>query len=493
MKKIKYPQGRKLKLKISSFEGGLAEKDENVLPFKFAHEMYNYNISGGNLKKSIGFADFLSHFCEKSYFDRFSEMFESLGKILGVWHFKKYNSKASAREDKLIFINDKLQTFYIDFNQNNKSFNRVYSLAFSSLPVAVNYRLNGEDVIIFSSPTDNMVVWDGENTAYSVLDAPKITSMALHYERLFATVNGEKNAVWFSDDLDPTNWSVSLDEAGFIQMIDERGSLEKVVSFNDYLYIFREQGISRVTAYASQENFSVSHLFVSSSLIYKNTVCICGNRILFLAADGLYKFDGYDTVKILPALESRFSHGGGSAACACYYNGKYYLSCRFKFETEEEMDKDTAGNNCLLEIDIDKMTFNIIRGVSISFLSGIVSDNFKGVLAVIDSDKTQTLTLLDDSGSFFDEPLVKRWRSPFSDLGYPSSSKVVRQIALTTNYPLEVDIVSDKSRERVKLNGSESPQVFEVFVPGEKFRFDFLSKEADANVSNVEILIKVES
>ena len=109
-----------------------------------------------------------------------------------------------------------------------------------------------------------MVVWDGVSDPYEVLDAPKISSMALHYERLFATVDGEKNSVWFSDDLDPTNWSMSLDEAGFIELIDERGALLKVVSFLDYIYIFREYGISRLTAYGDQTSFSVSNLFVSS-------------------------------------------------------------------------------------------------------------------------------------------------------------------------------------------------------------------------------------
>lgn len=488
MKRVRYPSGRQMKLRVSSFDAGLGGKDENVLPIKYAYETYNFFVTGGNLKESAGFSDFLSNFCENDFIVRFKEKFEALGKILGVWHFRKYNHKTNKNDDKLIFINEKLQSYYININKTNTAFNRVYSLAFTSLPVAVNYRLDGEDVIIFSSPTDNMVVWDGENTAYTVLDAPKISSMALHYERLFATVNGEKNSVWFSDDLDPTNWSVSLDEAGFIQMIDERGEALKVVSFNDYLYVFRKQGISRITAYASQENFQVSHLFVSSSLIYENTVCVCGNRILFLAADGLYRFDGYDTVKILSFLDDRFSASGNEKACACFYNGKYYLSCKFDFEDENS----PLSNNCLLEIDVDKLSLSIIRAGNITFLSSIVSDNFKGVLACMPQSEN-TLAMLDNTGTLFGKPLDKFWRSPFTDLGLPSQRKVIRKLSLTTKDDIKLNIVSDKDCVTVTFVGSISPQTKDVFITGKNFKFEILSSTAKAEVSNMEILIKVES
>ena len=66
------------------------------------------------------------------------------------------------------------------------------------------------------------------------------TSMDIHYERLFVTTTNEKSKVLFSDDLDPTLWSIDLSEAGFIEMVDERGALNRVISFNDYLYIFRD-------------------------------------------------------------------------------------------------------------------------------------------------------------------------------------------------------------------------------------------------------------
>lgn len=57
--------------------------------------------------------------------------------------------------------------------------------------------------------------------------------MTMHYERLFATTSTDKYTLYFSDDLDPTNWNENITEGGFIQMLDERGELLKVISFWD--------------------------------------------------------------------------------------------------------------------------------------------------------------------------------------------------------------------------------------------------------------------
>ena len=88
--------------------------------------------------------------------------------------------------------------------------------------------------------------------------------MCLHYERLFAVVGGERNRLAFSANLEPTDWTEDLSSGGFIEMQDERGGLNRVISYNDYIYVFRDFGVARVSAYGDQTDFSVSQLFISS-------------------------------------------------------------------------------------------------------------------------------------------------------------------------------------------------------------------------------------
>ena len=103
--------------------------------------------------------------------------------------------------------------------------------------------------------------------------------------------------VRFSANFDLTEWDESPEEGGFIELVDERGECNKVLSFNDYVYIIREHGISRLSAYGEQEEFSVTHLFLSTDKIYHNTAVLCGDRILMLCSDGVYSFNGYSASK----------------------------------------------------------------------------------------------------------------------------------------------------------------------------------------------------
>ena len=91
-----------------------------------------------------------------------------------------------------------------------------------------------------SSLADGVYLVDPAATNIKVNNAPKITSMCVHYERIFATVQDNQNALWFCKEFDPTKWEIDGTGAGFIEMVDERGYLTKVISFLDYVYIFRE-------------------------------------------------------------------------------------------------------------------------------------------------------------------------------------------------------------------------------------------------------------
>jgi hypothetical protein len=47
-------------------------------------------------------------------------------------------------------------------------------------------------------------------------------------------------------------------------------------------------------------------------------------------------------------------------------------------------------------------------------------------------------------------------------------------------------------QEKIDFEGDFAPQTKQVMVAGEKFRFDFCTNNQDVNVSNVEVIIKVD-
>lgn len=473
-----FPNSSKISLSVDSFENGLNfVYDNDLTSLRYAKKLKNFSFIDGCLKNGLGVSS-LDDILKNS--ENLTNDFSTVGNIIKTFHFYKYNKEKASREDKLIFINQDYDVYYIDFYDEIITLKSLRLVSFTSIPNAIHYRLNGEDVLIFSSETDNMIVWDGYNAPYEVLDAPKISSMALHYERLFTTVDGEKNAVWFSDDLDPTNWSVSLEEAGFIELIDERGALEKVISFCDYVYIFREYGISRLTAFGNQTQFSISNLFVSSGKIWTNSVCVCGDKILFLASDGLYKFDGVNTTKILSNINNGFSQNNENCS-ACFYNGKYYLLANFKFEQAEP-------DQVILEIDVstNKLT-NIIADIQAKSLTTINSENFSGVIVTCYSKGTDNFMpgIISTTTRIFEYPLLKHWSSPSTNLSNLSTIKILNNIEIDTLGPVMLSVNHDNKTTNFFIDGSNNIQSIKTFIPLKKFSFSLTSNSTTCEIKNL--------
>jgi len=476
---------------ISNFLNGitLGEFDSGMIPPSSAVSSYNFDFSGGSLKTGIGFTEALLELFRADVRDEISNLLLSIGSIIKTFIYRNYNENSETREDKLLLLSSDLSLFIVNLKGENDKLSRVRDVVFTSVPNAISYRLNGNDVLIFTSPTDNMVVYDGVNQPYEVLDAPKITSMDLHFERLFVTTNNEKARVIFSDDLDPTMWSIDLSEAGFIEMVDERGALNRVVSFNDYLYIFRDYGISRLTAFGDQEGFSVSHLFVSSAKIFPESVAVCGDRIIFLATNGLYSFDGFTTTKILSSISDLISRENKSSVGA-FFEGNYYLSCNLKFEVDSDFIEDGYINNALIVYDIKTKNYKITRGVDvISITPANVGGYEKLYLCARNlASSPYKVVSVDNSGAFLGYNLKKVWKTDFYTFNKNQKSKCIRSVSMYSKSGGTLTILSDTGEEKtIKL--LDGFNKYNFFVFGGKFSFIFKSDLNDVQILRPELTL----
>ena len=463
---IAYASPSKSRLVIPDFSSGVDFfSDESVTTVTRAKDCYNFSFADGALKEGFGL----------TAYDRFSDIL-----LASVWLYKRFDAESGAADDRLIAA-AKDGKLYVCSASGEDQAVRLGDITLTSVPSFVNYRLYGTDVVLICSATDGMFVYDGVNLPYHVDNAPNITSMVLHYERLFVTVDGEKNAVWFSDDLDPTNWDASLAGGGFIQMVDERGALNKVISYLNYVYVFRDYGISRITAYGAQTDFSVSNLFVSSGRIFPGSVALCGDAVVFLADDGLYMFDGVSTKKMLKGLDAIIESGENS--CAFYADGKYYLAFR------RVTDADTVGceageyvNNALLVLDLNGGDYSLSRGVDIACFCRPDSGR---TIAVTGDGKAGRV---EKCGALFGVPLLKKWRVPKTDLG-DVRKKFVREICLASEGDVRIVLRSDTREKSVEFGGGAEVQKKRVTFPGRRIGFDIISEEASACVSRPSLII----
>ena len=319
--------------------------------------------------------------------------------------------------------------------------------------------------------------------------------MCMHYERMFAIMEGERNRLIFSANLDPTNWNEELDEGGFIEMQDDRGKLNKVVSFNDYIYVFRDFGIARVSAYGDQASFSVSQLFASSSLIYGNSVCVCGQKIYLLTRDGIHSFDGYTMTKLNLGIEKLFDGIQNDNCSTLFYNGKYYLACRLNFDDEEKVGCEAYEggyiNNALIEIDIKTNETTVYRGMDICSMLSLDDGNFCKFVACFNGEYKQKLGQLTNDGKMFGVPLKKVWKSPKSNMGYPGKLKTVKEIYIKSKSKANITISTEETQKTYTCQSSPKTERIKTNITGEQIEVKFESEDENSEISCPQITIGV--
>lgn len=451
--RIRFSSPAKKTVRINAFSGGVDYRsDESVGSAARAKECYNFDFSDGTLKAGYGL--------------ELRGLFSV--PVTAAWEFTRYDHDAGAAVTSLLFVSTSGELYE---RSAAGVTTRKGSMTFTSAPHFIGYRLYGEDVAIISSEKDGTYVYNGKSEPYSVPTAPSITSMTIHAERLFVTVGGEKNAVWFSDDLDPTNWDASLTGAGFIEMQDERGAINRVIGFLGYVYAFRERGISRIAAYGAQTDFSVSNLYVSGGRIYPDTVTPCGDAVLFLGEEGLCGFDGVSTTRLLPALGGLL---GGEKAVGAYKGGKYYLAFSYDGQSEQ--------NDSLLVYDPTDGRYSISKGFAISGFCVTETE----VLGITAGGSAGAIVRC---GSALGTALPKRWRIPRNDWG-SGDRKTIREISLYTKYAARVCIRGDGGRNlTVNFAGKDDVQRKRVNFSAKRIGFDIESVAENAEISRPTVVM----
>lgn len=486
------------KLSLSTFKHGInTETDESSLPYNYAKVSYNYNFNRGELKTGTGFKILtLPQTNTANATMRELQILDEYTNLNKLWLFPYYDTTFNYRDHMLVLSFDNLVE-YVKIIGINPVFSNIDlngTLQFTSEPSAVYYNINGTDVMLVSSPTDGMFKFQPATSSELLASAPKIISICRHYERVFAIEEGKRNKLVFSANLDPTNWDMNLDNAGYIEIIDDRGCLQKVVSFNDYVYIFKEYGISRLSAYGDQSEFSLSSMFVTSGKIYGNSVCVCGDRIMFLARDGIYSFDGYSATKLSLNIESMFEDNNDKC-CSAYHNGKYYLGCRLKYDDSEVVGCEAYDggyiNNSLIELDLKTGDISLTRGVDLKDMCSIEYETVNKLAVLFNNEHKQKLGEMDASGAIFGVPLKKIWTSPYTNLGYPNKIKKITKFTLVAKENCKVIIKTDLETKTFEVKGKNSTSVIYPNLKGEMFQFSLETDGSFASIACPEITIDI--
>lgn len=451
MKKVPVSSAR---VKVG-FKGIVTTTAEEVLGWEFSPETYNFRFEDGMLKGNIGVENAKGHYASVpgAGFD-----YPALPSGVTVKDVFVYTRRHDGEyDDKLILqcTDGSLYHTGIFSSAPWTKINTDYLLLGDA--TAVNYNYDGNDVLLLSSASCQLAVLN-DTTLKAVPDAPRLSSLAVHYERVYGTQNEYENKVWFSDDFNPENWTVASNAAGYVSFADECGDALAVVSFLNYLYIFREHGIFRLTAYGDQQEFSLKKLFTGTGRIYKNTIALCGDRIMFLTDDGVMTFDGYDVrpaIKELPELASAYRCMGA------YHDGCYFLLCTTAVRPELSVDDTPGCNNTVLRYSIKDGATDMLTAGYFFTMRACRTHTACDLLLALTNPPGGKLGMLSKRGEFFGTPLKKLYRTPCNDLNV-NKFKIIRSVNVTTMSDLELTVITDDRKKTYTVKGSSLPQT--VFV-----------------------------
>lgn len=452
---------------ITEFTGIDALSEENSLPLSFATYAYNVTVKNGVLTNGVGieYAKINGHLLPAGI---------SVGsRPVKAAVYRHTDNATKERRDILVALMYNKKIYYAEFGETQFTDSGI---KFANYDVTLlNYHYNGSDCMLIIGAEGKMYVFNGA-TFTQVTDPPKLTHACIHNERVYGTVSEGANRVYFCDDLNPTNWKVSLTEGGYISFPDEGGKVTGVISFKSNLYIIREYAIHKLVAYADQADYVLTRVFSTNSMIYAKSAAVCNNAITFLAEDGFYSFDGYVCKKILraaePLIESKeYSH-------ACFFDNKYYVAVRLKRDDKVVGDEHVEfKNNGLIIYDFDSGEICIFRGADIGCFMpvGIESQN-KLILMFNNLYRGFNFGEITESGKFFDQKLPKLWKSPYTNFKSLNKDKVLKKLFIDVDMPVKLTAKLDKNYI-YELEGKDCAQMIPINKRADKVGIEIATDE----------------
>ncbi len=480
------PSVTRITHKISSFSGIDAYSDELSLSLQTATYAHNVEFCGGTLMQAKGISA-PTYETEDGTVCAIPNAGVSGAKYISTILYRRYDYENDVEDYRIVSLLSDGKFYQCPLNGG--TFSQIEGLMQVQDKVTLlNYYMNGEDILIIAT-TKGIFKYDGEilTTYY---DAPLIGVACLHYERLFGVDAEDLNTIRFSNALNPFDWDATDGGSGYISLMDEGGQIEKLISFQGSIYVFREYAIHRLTAYANPSEYSITKIYETDCNIQAKTICIAGDTMIFMADRRLYTFDGYTVTEVLSALTALIADSDN--AVGGYYKNKYYLSCCVDPHNDDwgvlDEAEDELTNNAMIAIDLSTGDYGITRGIDVLDYAHIVGSGINIVmLSFANETSCETLGMLDNSGKFFGRDMPIVWEGPTSQMGYIDKYKVLRRMYISTLYGVDVTITMDDITKTFHVNGSTRPQSIPILMQGDIIKMKLSTESEKMYISNIQL------
>lgn len=376
-------------------------------------------------------------------------------------HCFKCIDKAGAEHDYVFGLNADNKLAFYDFTSAGTFVGTLSAVTFTEPPIFIDYNYDGQNYLLINCGENGFYVYDKEFTKLS--SNPMVTGAVIYDGKLFACSSDNYPRVRYCAMFNPKTWSGSQTS---LYVYNECGMVRGLVNLKNYIYVFQDNGISRISK-ADSENYTVTKICETGEKAYGNTVRCSGDGAWFFTSRGLYRFDGSKLESKSEFLGSAFI--GGEQSQIVGFHGKTYVATRLEFPSDvySEQDADYAGNNALIVFGEDKA--EVYCGYKIKSFCPLYEQD--KLIFAMDDGSMKLLGEDDCSVSEGDKALFELNESDFGCAG----KKCVKAVEFTHEGAVTAELYADgKKYSRSVATGKKSERI-RFDAPGRKFALRIVS------------------
>jgi len=476
---------------FSDFSKGVDYDTLNTRNTGVAIDGYNFKFDSGSLSTGLGTASLVLK-CKDTMPNIKTIAADDMRKIFAYF-------PSTTSQPKIVLISEEGKMYTDRMESLVPEYTELFD--FEKFPNWMRYSYDSVNYLLFSTTTPStskFYVYSGDVYMTQIVEnAVKIFDVCAHNGTLFVVKDQSyRYVIHYCTDLNPANIQSNFANMKSITLPDTCGNIIKLVSFNDYLYIFCDYGIYRLVSYESKKKLYIEPVYYGTTNIFRESIVMAGSKIVFTARDGVYTFTGLKVNKLNLHIDKILKPQNSPDAVAVYSDGIYYVACTLTFNDSKIIGAEFAApqlNNAVLMVDLEKESVVINRGLALSHIEVFKNFGNKKLACVTSNYLGTEIFQLEENGVYRGSEyyLDKHWQTCFYDLNMPNTMKICKKVTLTTATDIKLTVNCDDNKIVYSLKGSTNPQTIYVNEKGYKFGLTFDCVKCTAKISDVKMVVGV--
>lgn len=246
-------------------------------------------------------------------------------------------------------VGNSLENFFVLYQLEDKTYARRYDDALSawgspstySLDAAGVYALNADGGVVSLILSKDGCKYQSTEGFYLSKGYRKSSGIACYCQNRVFVVTGDRE-ITYSDPAEPTKITKEENDGGTILRPLDGDKIVGLLAKESFVYVFYRHSIVKIEVTGQPKSFLVRPLTYAGGEIYGKTAVLCGAWIVFLAADGLYRFDGDKAERICEWLGVK-----SATENQAFGRGRYLSNALISY-----MDED--GELCTVAVNPEK-------------------------------------------------------------------------------------------------------------------------------------------